>query len=238
MMVKEIRLKFQESVQRTSTTKSFRFTGQERIDFIPGQFLQFIFDEDNKNNRELNKYLSFSSSPTNDYIEVTKRLSASQFSQRLNSLKPNDMVTVKAPMGTCVFDQNDKKIGFVIGGIGITPVISIVEYIIDKEVKTDIVLFYSNKSEEDIAFKKELDTWQSISKNIKLVYTITDCQPKDDKCVFGKITNELIANKEYDMTQRKIFIFGPPKMVNTMKNLCIEIGCKKENLRTESFIGY
>lgn len=125
-----------------------------------------------------------------------------------------------------------------VGGIGITPVISMLEYIIDKRLQMDIELFYSNRSEEDIAFKAELDLWQSKLGNMKIVYAVTDCPPKDKTCIFGHITGELFKGKATCLEDRLFFIFGPPGMVETMKYLCIDAGSGKANIKTESFIGY
>lgn len=236
--MKILRAKLIARIERTSTIESFRFSPDDKIDFVPGQFLQVIFDADSPENRELNKYLSFCSSPAKEYIEVTKRLSNSSFSQRLRSLKEEGAVLLKAPLGNCVFKDDYQKIGFLIGGIGITPVISILEYIVDKKLGTDTVLLYSNRTEADIAFKNELDKWSKISKNIKVFYTVTECQPEDTNCIFGRIDKNLLLNKIKDYNERVFFIFGPPKMVEAMDNLCLEAGCKKENIKTESFIGY
>lgn len=233
-----IRTIFSERIKRTPTIESFRFLLQEKLDFIPGQFLQLVFDEKNPQNKELNKYLSFSSSPAKDYIEVTKRLSESLFSQRLKNLKINDTVLVKAPLGSCVFKKDYKKIAFLIGGIGVTPVISILEHITDKKIETDVLLLYSNKTEEEIAFKSELDLWQENNKNIKLLYLLTDYEPKNKNFLFGHIDKDLLAERIKDLNERIIFIFGPPKMVEAMKNLCLEISCREENIKTESFLGY
>lgn len=237
-MPKAIKAKFVQKIQRTPSVASFRLKPQERIDFIPGQFLQVVFDKDNPNNKDLNKYLSFSASPLKDYIEVTKRISQSNFSQRLNNLKIDDEVLLNAPLGSCVFKDDYKKIGFLIGGIGVTPVISIIEYIVEKKLNTDVILFYSNRTEEEIAFKAELDGWQQENSNIKVINAVTDCQPKDKNCIFGRIGKELLLERDKYIKERILFIFGPPKMVGGMKSLCLEIGCKEENLKTESFIGY
>lgn len=236
--MKEINVRFIERIKRTPTIDSFRFIPVEKIDFIPGQFSEIIFDENKRSNKELNKYLSFSSSPAKNYIEVTKRLSNSQFSQKLQGLTPGDEVLFKTPLGNCVFKNNYKKIGFLIGGIGITPVISIIGYIIDNNLNTDICLAYSNRTEEDIAFKKELDYWQKINKNIKVYYLVSDCRPKDSSCVFGRIDLDFLKSGYCDSKDRIFFIFGPPKMVEAMGGLCLEIGCNKENIKTENFIGY
>ena len=233
-----LKVRLIERIKRTPSTESFRFTPEKKIEFIPGQFLQIIFDEASPNNRELNKYLSFSSSPRKEYIEVTKRLSVSQFSQRLNNLEIGKEILLKAPFGNCVFKDEYERIAFLIGGIGITPVISIMEYVVEKKLNTDIVLAYSNKTEEDIAFKNELDNWQIGNNNIKIFYTLTDCEPKQEGCIFGRIDKNLLQKKVKDLNQRIIFIFGPPKMVEAMKGLCTEVNCNKENIKSESFIGY
>ncbi|UCG35491.1 MAG: FAD-dependent oxidoreductase [Candidatus Omnitrophota bacterium] len=236
--IKIITATLAQRIKRTPTIESFRFKPQLKVDFIPGQFLQVLFDANNPQNRESNKYLSFSSSPTKGYIEVTKRLSKSLFSQNLRNLNPGDKVLFELPMGMCVFKEEYKKIGFVTGGIGITPAISIIEYIVERGMDTDTILLYSNRTEDDIAFKKELDYWQSQTHNIKVHYTITDCQPKDKSCTYGDINKDLLLEKMADLDARVVFIFGPPKMVEAMNNVCIEAGCRKENTKTERFTGY
>jgi len=230
--------RFVETVKRTATVESFRFAPDGKIDFIPGQFLHVIFDTDNLSNSELNKYLSFSCAPGKGYIEVTKRLSESLFSQRLRGLKMQDEVYLKAPLGNCVFKEEYKKIAFLIGGIGITPVISILEYIAGGKLDTDACLVYSNRNEDEIAFRKELDGLAALDKFIKIRYVVTECQPKDRVCIFGRIDQDLIKKNVYDITGRTVFIFGPPKMVEAMQGLCLEMGCTKENLRVENFLGY
>lgn len=236
--MKEIKARLIERIKRTGTIESFRFILEQKTPFSPGQFLRVIFDNDNRENNRMNKYLSMSSSPTKDYIEVTKRISDSEFSKQLLNLKVNEEVLVEIPMGNCVFREEYKKVGFLIGGIGITPVISIIEYIIEKKIDTDAYLFYSNRTDEDIAFKRELDRWQGVNKNIKVFYTVTDCRPKDKTCIFGFIDKRLLTEKACDLAERMLFIFGPPKMVDAMCNLSLELDCAKENIKTERFIGY
>ncbi|MFA6281405.1 MAG: FAD-dependent oxidoreductase [Candidatus Omnitrophota bacterium] len=236
--MKDIRVKFIEKIQRTPTVMSFRFRASEKVNFIPGQFLQVIFDENDRLNKDLNKYLSFSSSPEKEYIEVTKRISESLFSKRLLNLKSNDEVLIKSPLGNVTFLNEYKAVVFLIGGIGITPVISIIEYIRDRGLDTDVLLFYSNKREDDIAFREELDNWQKINKNIKVVYIVSECPPKDKNCIFGYIDKAFINEKKFDLLKRMVFIFGPPKMVKSMQDLCFECGCQKENVKVENFIGY
>jgi len=236
--MKELRVRLIEKIPRTGSVKSFRFLPEEEFDFLPGQAAQLIFNPQDKTDRELNKYLSFSSSPTKGYLEFTKRMSLSKFSQALEKLNNGDEVLLKAPVGNCVFQEDYAKIGFLIGGIGITPVISIIEYIVDKNLSTDVLLLYSNRTDDDIAFKPELDRWHGLNKNIKISYIVTDCQPRDKTCIRGVIDKEMMVEKVYELNKRIFFIFGPPKMVEAMDNLCLDLGCSKENIKTERFVGY
>ena len=113
--MKEIHVTLSERIKRTSTIESFRFKSDQSIEFLPGQFLKLIFDQENKFNSDLNKFLSFSSAPGKEYFEVTKRLSDSEFSKALDRLKVGDSVLVKAAMGNCVFKDEYAKIGFLVG---------------------------------------------------------------------------------------------------------------------------
>jgi len=228
---------FKEHIKRTPDVYSFRFSTEARIDFRPGQFAKIVFDADNLNNKDLNKYLSFSCSAGKEYVEFTKKTSRSKFSQALLSLKPQEAIYLQAPLGNCVLRDDYNKIGFLIGGIGITPVVSIIEYISEKKLGIDSVLFYSNRTPEDIAFKDKLDRWIN-KETVSVYYTITDC--KTNKCDYiqERINRDLLEEKVKDWPERVVFTFGPPVMVEAMKRLCLSVGCKTENIKTESFLGY
>lgn len=233
----QFRATFIERIHRVATVESFRFKPESPISFCAGQFMRVVFDRTNKANKELNKYLSFSCAPGKDYIEVTKRLSESAFSQKLRALKPSDEVLFEGPIGDCVLSHGIHKVCFLVGGIGITPVISIIEDIVAHQRGNDIVLFYSNKTEE-IAFRHELDNWRKHNCNIRVFYTITDCQPKAAGCVFGVIDKELIVANLDDARERTFFIFGPPAMVNAMKQITLTAGIPAVQIKTEEFLGY
>lgn len=227
-----------EKIKRTPSIESFRFKTKEKVDFLPGQFLKVIFDADEIQNKQLNKYLSFSSSPTKEYIEVTKRLSNSAFSAHLRELKIEESILMQGPMGNCIYKEEYRKIGFLIGGIGITPVISILEYMIEKKLDTDIVLVYSNRNNAEIAFRPEIDKWAKENKKMRVFYTVTDCESDDGVCMHGHINGDILKEKIQDLPQRRFFLYGPPGMVNAMKDLCIEYGCDKNKVMAENFVGY
>ena len=235
--VKLYRTILSERIRRTSTVESFRLIPEEKISFIPGQFTQVLLDHANPGNRALNKYLSFSSAPGREYVEVSKRLTESDFSSRLKSLRQGDEVWISGPMGNCVLDARREKIAFLAGGIGITPVISILEHLSDMKLEKDIVLLYSNRLEEDVAFKPEIDRWRMENPRMKVFYIFSNCQPSDPDCFYGYINERFISEKIPDAGERTVFIFGPPEMVKTMSDAC-RLNVPGESIKTERFTGY
>lgn len=232
--MKEIYGTFIERIQRTPTVFSFRFKPEEEVNFIPGQFMEVIFDEKDK---DLRHFLSFSSSPLKDYIEFTKRISESRFSERLKKLNPGDKILFKLPLGSCVFKEEYEKIGFIIGGIGITPVISILEYIENKNLSSAALLIYSNRNEEESAFKEELDIWKE-NLNLNVVYLISSGKTKDKTIKKGLIDFDFLSQYRDNLNKRINFIFGPPKMVEAIVSLLKQLGVEENKIKLERFIGY
>lgn len=226
-----------ERIRRTNTVESFRCKTGKPFAFLPGQFLKVNFAPEQKN-PELNKFLSFSSAPGRPYLEFTKRLSESAFSRRLAALKAGDPVQLQGPLGNCVFQDDYREITFLIGGIGITPVISIIEHVMEKRLDTRINLFYSNRTAEEIAFKAELDAWSAANPNLRIIYTITSEEARDPRFFTGYINQELVKGNLKAIQDQVFFIYGPPAMTWTMKQLCSEIGCNPGLVKTENFVGY
>lgn len=234
----ELRVIFESSIKRTDSIYSFRFRTNEKLSFIAGQYLQLIFDEQDRRNRDLNKFLSFSCAPNKDYFEVTKRLSNSEFSNKLKGLKAGDELLIKAPMGKCVLHDDHKKVLFLVGGIGITPVISMLEDVVDSDRELDICLIYANRHYQDVAFAELLDQWTKQRDNFDLIHAFSDCEPIDAKCEIGNISHEMLERRVFDYKDRMIYVFGPPAMVNAVKGICRELGCDDKCLLTETFVGY
>src|SRR4030065_2752756 len=112
MEVKEFETKVIDIIQRTHDIKSFRFTLPDDITFKPGQF---FFLTIRTNSKELKKHFSFSISPTEKgYVEFTKRITKSEFSQALDKLKIGDWARIKIPYGLFTFEGEYDKIAFIV----------------------------------------------------------------------------------------------------------------------------
>ena len=177
-----------EEKQETPDVKTVKLGLQEKIDFKPGQYMMFGMGDDET------KSLSIASSPTEDFLLFSVKLSDSEFKKRFNSLKVGDKVKVRGPMGIFVL-QDAKEIMFLGGGIGITPFRDMIKYACDKKLPTKMTLLYSNKTPADIVYKDEWPLFEKENPNLKIVNTITRPEDTDWTGKTGRINDAMI--KEY-----------------------------------------
>jgi len=227
--------RIREIIPRTYNVKSFRLEASTRNDFKAGQFLSVALGE----SLELKRYLSISSSPTEQgYIEFTKKITESQFSRTLDSSKPGDKVNIEYPFGDFFLRDTDKKIAFLSGGIGITPIRSICKYVADKKLDIDVILLYANRTSKDIAFKDDFELFQKESPRLRVVHVLCEA---DSTCAakIGLINSGMIKDEIPDYLLRKLYLCGPPQMVEAMQKLLIsDLAVAKEAIITENFKGY
>jgi ferredoxin-NADP reductase len=232
-------MKFETNVKdiisRTYNVTSFRFPRPAELDYTAGQFLFISLKADGK---ELSKHFSFSSSPTEKtHIEFTKKLSDSDFSAALRALKKGDWARIDAPYGKFTFEGEHKRIGLLGGGIGITPFIGMCKYCTDMRLDTKVTLLYGNRTESDIAFRKELETMQTQNEHLKLVFTLNEAD-SEWKGATGFITADMIKKEIPDYKETVFYSCGPPAMVEIMGKLVQQLGLPETQLKREYFTGY
>jgi ferredoxin-NADP reductase len=224
-----------EIIPRTYNVTSFRFPRPAELNYKAGQFFFVTLKSDGK---ELSKHFSFSSSPTEKtHIEFTKKLSDSDFSAALKGLKEGDWARIDAPYGKFTFEGEHEKIGLLGGGIGITPFKSICQYCTDMHLNTKVTLLYGNRTEDDIAFRKELEALQRQNKNLKVVFILNEAG-SGWKGATGLITAEMIKKEIPDYKETVFYTCGPPAMVHIIEKLVGQLGLPETQLKREYFTGY
>ena len=225
-----------EVVRRTPEVKSFRFKSPGGADFRAGQF---FFVTIRIGGAERTKHFSFSNSPTEkDYIEFTKKITGSDYSKALDGLKPGDWARLKMPLGSFTYEGDIKKIAFLAGGIGITPVRSICKYAVDTASGADITLLYGSRSAGYIIFKEDFDSMQNEFSGLRVSYLVSE--PDDGwHGRTGRIDAKVIKEEIPDYAERRFYICGPPSMVDAMdKILAEELYLPREMIVIEKFTGY
>lgn len=123
-----------------------------------------------------------------------------------------------------------EHVGLVAGGTGITPMIKIIKKILTSETlsfhNTKISLLFSNRTEQDILLKSQLDEWQKLfPNNFRVTYTLTQNPSsisKDWKGETGRINEELLKKTMPPPSKKtRIFICGPPLLTSLVLSLLL-----------------
>ncbi len=150
---------------------------------------------------------SLSAAPNGEYIRLSIK-SSGDFTNQIRNLKPGTKVLVEGPLGRFTEASSARsKYLFLAGGIGITPIRSMIESVSKKN--GDMALLYACRSVDDIALKSELD--QLVNNR----HYILSHSPSPDY-ESGYIDSEKITRLVPDFRDREIFLCGPLPMMEAM----------------------
>ena len=133
--------------------------------YIPGQFITVYAPE---LGTPEGKAYSISSAPHEKTLNITVK-DMGKFSHYLCSRKPGDEVEGSLPYGYFFSESRTSMLALICGGIGIAPMRSMLIEAARETPRRSVALFYSNRTAQDIIFKKTLDELGEDNKNIKRV---------------------------------------------------------------------
>ncbi len=160
------------------------------------------------------------------------------FSSSIKSLKPGQEVYVDGPFGAFTYERHLHAEGFmfIAGGIGITPMMSMLRSLADREDKRPLVLLYANRNWEGITFREEVQALQQ-RLNLKVIHVLEN-PPDDWVGDKGFITAELIMKNLPEGLKPNIwevFICGPLPMMNAVENMMPTVGVSVGDFHSERF---
>ncbi len=221
-------------------TKAIWFEPEKPLRFTPGQFGDFTLTDppvtDAKGNT---RTFSFASAPGHDRIMIATRMRGSAFKRSLEQLPIGTRAQLMGPMGGFTLHKDPARPAvFLTGGIGITPVRSIVEHATRQRMPHRIFVFYANRTIARMAFLDDFQAWSRVNLNLSFIPTLTEEKPKDWELELGAIDRRMLSGYVADLRAPVYYVVGPPAMVATMKTLLEEIGVDEMQIRSEEFAGY
>jgi ferredoxin-NADP reductase len=169
------------------------------------------------------------------------RMRDTAFKRVLKRIEIGTELSLDAPYGSFTLHNNSRiPAVFLTGGIGVTPVRSIVLQAAHDNLPHKIFLFDSNRRPEDAAFLHELTEAQKKNPNYTFVGTMTEMENSDQQWdgETGYITKAMLVKYIDDLSLPIYYIAGPPAMVTAMRKTLNAAGVDDDNIRTEEFSGY
>lgn len=236
------KVKLTEKREVADGTMAFHFEMPQGFAYKAGQFADCTLINPTETDAEGNtRAFSFASAPYEDELMFATRMRDTAFKRVLKAMEPGTELSLNAPHGSfTLHDDICFPAVFLTGGIGVTPVRSIVLQAMHDNLPHRILVFYSNRGPEDAAFLDELMECQDSNPNYTFVGTMTEMEKSSREWngETGFISKAMLLKFISDMTLPIFYIDGPPAMVKAMRQLLSEAGVDKGNIRTEEFSGY
>ena len=222
------------------------------LDYTAGQYAFFDIGGVYNDPKGPVRHFTISSSPTEDFIMITTRIRDTPYKKRLSDLEKGVKVKMRGPQGKFTLHEDySKQAIFLSGGIGVTPFRSMIKYATDKQLPLKLVMFDSNRDQENTLFKKEFDECTNINRNLKIIYTITEQVQGDEPIQKTSSASNWTGEKgriDKDMLTKHLtgnefnnsifYTCGPPGMINAMQKLLQDLHIPKDRIKVEEFTGY
>jgi predicted ferric reductase len=214
------RFRIDKIVSESDDVSSVYLTGRrlDRFAFRPGQYVNITFLS---KGRWAPHPFSFSAAPNGQFVRVSIK-AVGDFTSRVHELTPGTFVLLEGPLGafTTRTPTRDKYL-MVAGGIGITPIRALIESL--AAARRDIVLLYAVKTAKDLVFAAELSAFTarchfilSRSGEPRATVGAESVSGSDDTRTHGRIDQLMLATLVPDITDREVFVCGPPPMMTAV----------------------
>ncbi len=203
----------------------------EKIAYNPGQFM---FIQLLRGGRLSSPHpFTISSAPTQNKLSITPR-ELGDFTATIKDTRPGDIAFIDAPYGVFSFTGYDTgELVFIAGGIGITPFISMLRYLRDKQLDKKITLFWTNRSEDSFCFRDELNLMEEEMLGFEAVMFISggSKSPGSDQRLNGSIIKKHLGS----LDGKDFFICGPPSMTRAITDELKGLGLPAAKIHVELF---
>jgi predicted ferric reductase len=210
--------------------------GKQRFPFRPGQF-HFLHLRRGRDLPAEEHHFTISSAPTAGPLTSTIKQSG-DFTRTIGATRPGDRVAVRGPFGrfSHTLRPEAKDIVFIAGGIGITPIMSMLRHMRDTAADIDVLLIYGSRTEDDIVFRQELDEIAAGQRpRLTVVHLLSE--PRGnwngetglvDRDNVARLAGEGYAAKMY-------YVCGPPGMMRKVFAALREVGVPPDRIEYERF---
>jgi predicted ferric reductase len=191
------------------------------MDFLPGQFAFLSFTSP-AISREPHPFTISSSPSRSDTLQFTIRGSG-DWTRRIKDLQKGDNAALHGPFGhfSHLFVPRHREIIMIAGGIGITPMLSMLRYMADTRDPRRTTLIWSNRTPKHLFHRQALDAMAGELTDFNWIPTFTREKAKDGH--FGRLDRQTLESLlQSHGRSAAVFICGPPGMIRQLRK---DLGC-------------
>ena len=237
----------------THDVKTFRLVapdgGDLPFDYAAGQYLTLTLP---RGEGPLRRSYTISSSPTRrGHCEITVKRDPDGAGSRYlhDRVREGDALAVAAPAGKFTFDHllkqadgtAERGVVLVAGGVGLTPMMSIVRALTDRTWPGEVYLVNVIRTPADLVFGEEIAGLARRFPNVHLLTALTrgmgdGVDVPYGTTVRGRPTPEVLNDFVPDLAAHRAFVCGPDAMMDATVDLLKSLGVPADRVATEAFV--
>ena len=210
-------------------------------EFRAGQHADFVFMGPSSGDAGDNsRTLSLANSPHDKgSVMIALRMRETGFKTALKAAALGTKFKVSRPRGSFTLHMDIRRPAvFLAGGIGITPVRSIVRWATQERLPHKLYLFYSNRDAQDAAFLDDFEALTAQNPGFTLIPTVTRITSPTWPYEKGPIDRGLLTRYLLGLNGPVYYVAGPSGMVAAMSTLLHCAGVSEDDIKTEEFGDY
>jgi len=236
--MKTISCQIESLTSLTSHVYKVLLKPSEKVDFIAGQYLNFVMSDEDK------RPFSIASSPNSDLVELQIGAFVAdsypmQVIERIKaSLESGDAVTIEIPMGNAQLrTESERPLLLLAGGTGFSYIKSMFEYLAEQQSQRHIMVYWGLREESAVyELEKTIATIGKLAHAnfIPVIENINESaeQPWQGKTglVHQAAMHDIISLEPYD-----IYLAGRFDMVGAIRSDFVEHGALLEHMYADAF---
>lgn len=209
-----------------------RLVPADRMEFLAGQYIHIRF-----NGFQLRPY-SIASAPHLDYLDIHIKSNGGEVGEFImNSLYTGDVIEIDGPFGDMTYShvtgqdiQQAAPLILIAGGLGITPIKSIIDTAIARRYAGEVSLYWGTDRIEEQYLAEYFRALESHNDHFSFhgVYGTA----------IGAYAVKHIGNLDTNSVQNltQFYLAGPPPMITDTVNRLQEIGAKPHCIHYDSYV--
>ena len=207
---------------------------QEKVEFIAGQYLNFVMSDDDK------RPFSIASSPNSELIELQIGAFVSdsypmQVIERIQSSQANNKpISIEIPLGSAQLrTESERPLLLLAGGTGFSYIKSMFEYLAEKKSQRHVMVYWGLR---ELSAAYELEETAAMIAKLPHANFVTVIENENEAwqgktgLVHQAVMHDIISLEPYD-----IYLAGRFEMVGAIRSDFVEHGALLEHMYADAF---
>ena len=226
------RVKSTEKLNDTVIRLILELPKTERLEFLPGQYVDFILPGGKK------RSFSLANSPHQDQILEfhIRYYDGGIFSEyAFNKLKNNAPQRIEGPLGQFTLHNSDRPIIMIAGGTGFAPIKSIVEYTLKINDPRSIHFYWGARLKPDLYLNEIATQWAEKYPHITYTPVLSEIDNLENWSGRTGYVHEAVIEDYSDLSDHDVYACGPPPMIDAIVSVFPEHHLREGSLFSDSF---